>query len=292
MHIGNLSRWAEVGAELGESPVWDERTGTLYFVDITGGRLHAFEPGGGLQTRYTSSQPIGALALTETGDLIFAEGSRVALLDRQTRHVTRTSETVSTAPNHRFNDGACDPQGRFVSGLMDQDHASGSGRLYSFDERLTPTRIHEGMGLPNGLAWNRAGSLYFVDSVARRILQADYSPSTGALSNIATFAETPAHLGRPDGLAMDVEGGIWVCQFNGACLLRYDAYGELTDRLPAPVPRPTSCCFGGDDMKTLFVTSARFGMSAEELERYPESGDLFAVRLPVAGEPRYRFKAH
>lgn len=286
-----IAKWASVKTELGESPVWDERTGTLYFVDITDGKIHALQGNAVPYTLYESHHTIGALALTQAGNLIFAEGARVTVFDLKTRQIVQMSAAISAEPHYRFNDGACDPRGRFVTGLMDESHRPESGQLFSFDTQLAPTLLYGRMGLPNGLVWNHEGNcLYFVDSVARQILKADYSLAAGTLSNITMFTETPAHLGRPDGLAMDVEGGIWVCQFNGACLLRYNAYGELIEQLSVPVPRPTSCCFGGVDMKTLFITSARFGMRADELERYPDAGGLFAVRLSVAGSPRHRFK--
>ncbi|MFI0471865.1 SMP-30/gluconolactonase/LRE family protein [Halomonas sp. HMF6819] len=276
-------------AALGESPVWEARTATLYFVDISGGKLHALDATGRLDTLYSSRAPLCALALTESGKLLLAEGAQVALFDPGTRRIERTSRPVSLAPSQRFNDGACDPQGRFVSGLMDEHHASESGRIYRFESDFSATPLNEGMGLPNGLAWSRDGErLYFVDSIARRILQAPYSPDIGALGRVDTFVDTSAHPGRPDGMAMDEEGGLWVCQFGGACLLRFNGCGELTDRLSMPVLRPTSACFGGADMRTLFVTSARFGMSNDELARYSASGDVFTVRLPVAGLPRYR----
>lgn len=104
------------------------------------------------------------------------------------------------------------------------------------------------------------------------------------------FALTPPDLVCPDGMAMAIEGGIWVCQFNNACLLRYDRHGALTCVLHVPVPRPTRCCFGGAGMSTLLITRARFGMSPAELADCPAAGNIFRVRVPVAGVPRYQFR--
>lgn len=287
----DLRKFASIRADLGESPVWDEATRTLYFVDISGGKIHALDEHARLSTLYTSTSRIGALALTEVGNLVFTHDSGVAILDRPTLRVTLTAGQISPNSSCRFNDGACDPQGRFITGLMDESHSQDSGKLFSYDSGLKPSLLHEPMGLPNGLVWDEEGrELFFVDSVARTIFRADYSIAAGTIGQISVFAETPAHLGRPDGLAMDREGGVWVCQFNGGCLLRYNRSGVLTDNLPVPVPRPTSCCFGGTDMRTLYITTARFAMSTAELASYPEAGDLYYIRLAAPGCVRHRFK--
>ncbi|EPL09829.1 SMP-30/gluconolactonase/LRE family protein [Pseudomonas sp. CF161] len=286
-----VRRVAKAQADLGESPVWDEQRQILYFVDISGGRIHRLEAGGTLATLYRSAARIGALALTDRGNLIFTEDTAVAILDSRSLAPVQRSAALGGPASWRFNDGACDPQGRFISGLMDEDHSPDSGKLLRYDRQLDASLLHQPLGLPNGLVWSEDGrQLFFVDSVARRIYQAPYAADEGGLGPVSVFAQTPAHLGRPDGLAIDREGGIWVCQFNGGCLLHYDRHGALTRVLAMPVPRPTSCCFGGPDLRTLFITSARFAMSAEELARYPESGDLFAIDGLVAGCPRHRFQ--
>lgn len=278
-------------ADLGESPVWDEISNALLFVDISRGQINALDEQANLTRLHQSSSRVGALALTNAGNLIFTREAGVAILDRASLQVSRHSPPASTLPSYRFNDGACDPQGRFITGLMDEAHSKNSGKLYRYDAGLNASVVLENIGLPNGLVWSAdGGELFFVDSVARTLFRARY-PATGtALENIEVFAHTPPDLGRPDGLAMDIEGGIWVCQFNGGCLLRYDRHGELTRILEMPVPRPTSCCFGGADMRTLFITSARFGMTPAEQADFPAAGNIYSIRLPVAGVPRCRFK--
>ncbi|MNN48249.1 L-arabinolactonase [compost metagenome] len=131
--------------------------------------------------------------------------------------------------------------------------------------------------------------MYFVDSAARSIYCAEYL-AEGRLGAVRLFAETPAELGRPDGLALDREGGLWVCQYNGSCLLRYDRDGQLTDQVLMPVPCPTSCCFAGAGMQTLYISTARFGMSAEDLHHYPDAGDLYAIRPEIGGSARHCFR--
>mgnify|MGYP002759884266 FL=1 len=239
---------------------------------------------------YESAARIGALALTNQGNLIFTEDASVAILDVEPRRVRQYSAPVHHRSSYRFNDGACDPQGRFITGLMDEGPSGKTGALFRFDGELHDEVIHDGMSLPNGLAWSEDGhTVFFVDSVARSIYRAEYQ-ADGRLEDVRLFAETPAELGRPDGIALDREGGLWVCQFNGSCVLRYDRDGHLTDQVVMPVPRPTSCCFGGDGLGTLFITTARVGMSPAELRHYPDAGDLYAIRPEVGGIARHAFK--
>ena len=290
-HNYDLRQIAPAQADLGESPVWDANTGLLYFVDITQGQIKALTPQARLSTVYQSTARIGALALSDHGNLIFTENSRVTLLDTKTGTISRHSNSVEEATSYRFNDGACDPQGRFVTGLMDEARSGKTGALYRYDGELRAQKIHAGMSLPNGLAWSADGkTLFFVDSVACSIFKADYSLANDELTAVSLFAQTPAELGRPDGIALDQAGGLWVCQFNGACLLHYDNKGQLIDRVAMPVPRPTSCCFGGPDLDTLFITTARFAMTGAELEQYPQAGNIYAIRPKVGGLARHLFK--
>ncbi|WP_028634248.1 SMP-30/gluconolactonase/LRE family protein [Pseudomonas parafulva] len=286
-----LKLFSPCQADLGESPVWDETHQCLLFVDISGGQINALDLHGQLTRLYDSPARIGALALTEKGNLIFTQNAGVAILDRTSLRVTQNSKLAITLSSYRFNDGACDPQGRFITGLMDEGHSSNTGKLYRYDAGLNASVILDSISLPNGLAWASGGdALFFVDSVARTLYRAPYLANGNYLQQVSVFARTPEKLGRPDGLALDIEDNLWVCQFNGGCLLQYDRNGALLQTLPVPVPRPTSCCFGGPDMRTLFITTAKFGMSADEHADYPAAGNIYSIRLPVPGRPRHRFK--
>jgi sugar lactone lactonase YvrE len=286
-----LKLFSACQADLGESPVWDEAHQCLLFVDISGGQINALDQHGRLTRLYESPARIGALALTDKGNLIFTQDAGVAVLDRTSLRVTHNSKLAITLSSYRFNDGACDPQGRFITGLMDEGHSRNTGKLYRYDAGLNASVIMDGISLPNGLAWSSDRSeLFFVDSVTRTLYRARYPANGNGLEQVLVFAQTPAELGRPDGLALDVEGNLWVCQFNGSCVLQYDRHGVLLQALPMPVPRPTSCCFGGPDMRTLYITTAKFGMSAAEQADYPAAGNIYSIRLPVPGRPRHRFK--
>lgn len=288
--VHRLHRIAKVQADLGESPVWDNDNALLYFIDISGGKINVLTSQTRVETLYQSTARIGALALTDRGNLIFTEGTRVAILDPREGIIRTHSPAVHDKISSRFNDGACDPQGRFVTGLMDEGPDRKAGALYRYDSESNTQVIYRNIALPNGLAWSEDGHmLFFVDSIARSLFRANYSVK-GELGSVIRFAETPAELGRPDGIALDQAGGLWICQFNGGCLLRYDQHGCLSDRVALPVPRPTSCCFGGKGLGTLFITTARFGMTPTELAKHPDAGDLFVMQPKIAGVARHLFK--
>ncbi|MCS3430188.1 SMP-30/gluconolactonase/LRE family protein [Klebsiella sp. BIGb0407] len=287
---GDVHKVASIRASLGESPVWDERNGLLYFIDISGGEIKVLRPQARVETLYQSAARIGALSLTDTGNLIFTENTSTGMLNVKTKEVYWRTPAICEGASYRFNDGACDPQGRFVTGLMDEGPNRRAGALYRYDSELNARIILQGVALPNGLAWSEdGGTLFFVDSIARSIFRTTYS-AEGELGAVMLFARTPAELGRPDGIALDRAGGLWVCQFNGGCLLRYDSEGQLSNHLLMPVPRPTSCCFGGANLDTLFITTARFAMTPSELADFPDAGDLYVFRPDVAGIPRYLYR--
>lgn len=175
--------------------------------------INALDQHGRLTRLYESPARIGALALTEKGNLIFSQNAGVAILDRTSLRVTQNSKLAITLSSYRFNDGACDPQGRFITGLMDEGHSGNTGKLYRYDAGLNASVMLDGISLPNGLAWTSQGDeLLFVDSVARTLYHAPYSANGNALQKLSVFARTPEELGRPDGLALDIEDNLWVCQ--------------------------------------------------------------------------------
>lgn len=275
---------------LGESPVWDALTSTLFYIDITAGEILALQGSQPPRRVYRCGQRVGALAMTSDGNLIFTEDRQVVLFDLRLEKVTARSAQAGMPSSFRYNDGGCDPQGRFITGLMDEAHSPGSGSLHGYGADLQKTGLLSGMGLPNGIAWSASGdTVYYVDSVARAIYQADWRALDATLHNARLLVQTPAELGRPDGIAADIAGNIWVCQFNGGCLLHYSAEGHLLQKVDMPVPRPTSCCFGAEGLATLFITSARFGMTPDELRRFPLAGDIFSLPVAEPGLVPHRF---
>jgi len=165
-----------------------------------------------------------------------------------------------------------------------------SGKLYRLGADRTPTIMVEGLGIPNGICWSPDGTRFYLsDSQRRTIFTYDYAQESGQISNRRVFAQTPENI-YPDGADMDSQGFMWSAQWGGAQVVRYAADGTIKYRLPVPAIQPTCIAFGGEDMSLLFVTSARDGLSAEDLAKSPESGNLFVFQTNITGlqAPKYQ----
>jgi sugar lactone lactonase YvrE len=193
-------------------------------------------------------------------------------------------QTAPDWPHNRYNDGKCDRAGRFWTGTMGLTGASGQDKLYRFDPGHGLAAADAGFSLCNGMGWSPDNSrFYLVDSRARRIYVYDFDLANGTIENRRVFAEIPEQLGVPDGLTVDAEACVWVAIYGGWRLTRYDPAGRVERVLMLPVPLVTSCAFGGSDLRTLYVTSARRGLSPRALAKAPLSGSLLALESGVPG---------
>jgi sugar lactone lactonase YvrE len=187
---------------------------------------------------------------------------------------------------NRFNDGKCDRAGRFFAGTMALDAGPGQGTLWRLDPDLRLAAIETGVHVSNGLGWSPDDrTFYFIDTGARTVYAYDYDLATGAATNRRPFVVVPDAQGKPDGLAVDEQGFVWVALWDGWSVARYAPDGRLDRLVSLPVPRPTSLAFGGTDLRTLFITSARVRLSAAQLAEAPLSGSVFALDAGVAGVP-------
>jgi sugar lactone lactonase YvrE len=189
-------------------------------------------------------------------------------------------------PRNRFNDGKVDRRGRYWAGTMnDVEWDAPSGSLYRLDPSLELSRVRGEVVCSNGVGWSPDDStFYFGESFRYAIFAYDFDPDAGALSAGRVFATVDRGSGAfPDGLTVDAEGGVWSVQNGVGRVVRYASDGEVTHEVEVPVPKPTSCIFGGQDMDVLYVTTSRQNMTPEQLERYPLSGSVFAVRPGVSG---------
>ena len=274
--------------ELGEGPVWDERAQVLYVVDILRGSIVRFDPAHGThETVARLDVPVGAIALRPDGGLIAAAGTTVALLDEEA-----TVQVVAATPDTadvRFNDGVCDPQGRFWAGTMALDEAPGAGTLYRYDARGLVPMVPQ-VTVSNGIDWSGDGTLmYYADSPTGRIEVFAFDGTDGSLSDRRTFVDLGTETAVPDGLCVDAEDHVWVALWNGWAVHRYRPDGVLDRVVELPVARPTSCAFGGGNLGDLFITSASIGLSAAELEAQPWAGGVLALRPGVHGRLPNRF---
>jgi sugar lactone lactonase YvrE len=275
--------------DLGESPVWDERTRTLLAVDILRGSIVRFDPDSSTTELVgTLNGLVGAVALRREDGLVAAVDTSVVLLDAELRS-TVVAETPDAA-GLRFNDGACDPQGRFWVGTMALDESPGRGTLYRYDERGLAPMVSP-VSISNGIDWSVDGTrMIYADSTSRRIDVFAFDPEDGSVSDRRTFVDLGAgDVSVPDGLAVDAEDHVWVALWDGWAVHRYTPDGALDRVVKLPVARPTSCAFGGGDLGDLYITSARTGLTPDALAAQPGAGGVFVLRPDVRGRPPNRF---
>jgi sugar lactone lactonase YvrE len=276
------------GAHLGESPVWDDRVGRLAWVDILGRHLHRTDPATGATDTTELPIDIGAIAPRAAGGFVAAlQDGFWVLEDGPPRRLA----TIAEAGSHlRFNDGKCDPAGRFWAGTMAYSEEAGGGALYRLDPDGRVTRVLDDVTISNGLAWTAdCTTMYYVDSPTQRIDAFSYDAATGEISDRRPAVVIPAAAGSPDGLAIDEEGGLWIALWGGGAVHRYLG-GRLDRIIRIPVTRPTSCAFGGPRLDELYITSAWKGLSPAERAAQPLAGAVFRARPGLRGVPAAVFR--
>jgi L-arabinonolactonase len=281
----------EAGNTLGEGIVWCERAQALYWTDIQGATLFRFHPERGQLEQWAMRERLASFALCDDdGWLLLALASQLAFFrldDGELRPLHAIEPDLPT----RCNDGACDRQGRFVFGTMHEPAAGGKQRLGSF-WRLNHDLSLERLALPqvaisNSIAFSPEGdTMFFCDSLSRRIHRCAYGEVPGAPSLFVDLGDVH---GEPDGSCIDVEGHLWNAQWGLGRVVRYTPDGAVQRVVTTPASQPTRPALGGPQLQTLYVTSARDGLRAEQLEAEPHAGALFQWRADVTGLPEPRF---
>ena len=281
-------------AQLGESPVWHPREQVLYYCDIPGHTLNRFDPRTGTLDHWNFDTDVASLAPMLDGALLLAMRDGLWRFDARSGERTRVAEPPYDPLTERFNDGKCDPQGRFWVGTIYEPRKPPLASLHCLvRDRLV--RRADGITVSNGLAWSPNGrTMYWSDTAAHTIYAFDFEPTGGGLANRRIFASFPVkqagqpldtYGGRPDGAAVDVEGCYWVAMFEGQRLLRLSPEGEVVREVKLPVRCATMPCFGGANLKTIFITTARANRPAAELADQPYAGCVLAIDVDVAGLP-------
>jgi sugar lactone lactonase YvrE len=277
-------------ASLGESPVWSVDEQVLYFVDINAPALMRFDPASGAVATMPMPSAIGSFALRRRGGFVVALRDGVWLADRDGRVQERIAAAPYDPATHRFNDGRCDLQGRFLVGAMKERPDAASAPLVRVDPDRSLTVLFDGIATSNGLAWTPDGrTMYHADTPTRTIRAFDYDDARGLPSNPRTFAAFTGEGERPDGGAVDSAGNYWSAFYRGGKVVKLSPRGERLAEYPTPALCPTMCAFGGPDLCTLYVTSARQQRPDDELARFPQSGSVFSMRVDVPGRPEPRF---
>ena len=278
-------------AELGEGPVWDPVAACLYFVDITAGLVHRYDP----ETRSSRALPagtmVGAVALSVAGDLLLAVRDGFIRLDPATGLTRKIADVEADRPDQRMNDGKCDSFGRFWAGTMAIDERPAAGALYRLDADGRVHTMLEHVTISNGIDWSDDGRLmYYVDTPTGSIDVFDFDVADGSIANRRSVTRVEAGAGWPDGLTLDAEGYLWVALWSGGAVRRYSPDGVLDRVVPVPVSHPTSCTFGGADFGDLYITSASCALTPEARLQQPLAGGLFRCRPGVCGRPAHRFR--
>jgi sugar lactone lactonase YvrE len=276
-------------AELAEGPCWLAQRGELLWVDITAGQVHLLDPATGNDRSIEVGQAVGAAVPTDDGRVALAIRDGFALLDLDTGLVETLVDVELDLPGNRMNDGKCDSAGRYWAGTMAFDPRPGAGALYRLDRGRVDRMVGD-VGISNGLGWSPDDRLmYYIDTLQGRVDVFDFDAATGAIANRRPFA-TIASPGAPDGMAMDAEGGLWVAVWGGGRVMHYRPDGSTADVIEVPVSQPSSVCFGGPELRDLYITTAWQGLPPERREREPLAGCLFRCQPGVAGQPTRAYR--
>ncbi|MGV3557245.1 SMP-30/gluconolactonase/LRE family protein [Larkinella arboricola] len=266
--------------QLGEGPIWDAQNGRILWLDILPGDIHSFDPVSREHRVFNAGQMVGAIALQPSGTLRAALQHGFYDISLEEKTLTPLADPEAHLPGNRFNDGKLDPAGRFWAGTMSLDDTPGAGALYRLDHDGSVTPKIQNVSCSNGLAWSLdARTMYFIDSPTRQVVAYEYDNATGDISNPRVAIQFDEADGLPDGMTIDRAGMLWIALWDGWSVVRCNPHtGERLARIPLPAARITSCTFGGSQLQDLYITSAKTGISAGDLQQQPLAGSLFVVK--------------
>lgn len=277
----------DINATLGEGPCWDEDSQKLIWVDIEGCTVNHFDPVTGVNASTGVGKRVGAAVQRDQGGMILALDDGFYAFDPDSRDLVHLHDPEPGVHTNRFNDGKCDPYGRFWAGSMVLKGRKERAALYRMDPDGSVQTMETGITISNGLAFDEARSLmYYIDSVTKQIARYDYDGQSGEIRNKIVAFSVADQPGVPDGMTIDDEGMLWVAFFNGGKVVRFAPdSGVVLEEVAVASSKVTSCSFGGRDYHELYITTAR----ADDDQYEPHSGGLYKVRLPVSGVRSHRF---
>jgi len=287
-----VKRVLDAKATLGEGPLWDAEQKVLWWIDIEEGIVNRYDPRDGSNKRFVIGQRVGTVVRRTKGGLLLATENGFATYDPGSGTLEPICDPEAHLAQNRFNDGKCDPAGRCWAGTTNLDPLNHStGALYTLDAQLSVKKHFGGVGVSNGIVWSRdATTMYYIDSMIGSIDAFDFHRESGTLGTRRSVFTVPDDMGIADGMAIDAGDQLWVAFWGGWCVAQIDpAAGRLVRKIELPVAQVTACAFGGDDLRDLYITTARDGLDeAGQLEQ-PEAGNLFMARTPVCGTESFMF---
>ena len=285
--------------ELGESPFWHPHEQMLYWVDIPGKHIHRCNIFMGSVESWAMPSEPGSIAPAESGGLVIALRDGIYRAHTWGGTLEKLAAAQHDTATTRFNDGKADPAGRFWAGTMYEPRTQTDAQLFTLNGHALEVKVSNAT-IANGLAWSPdCKTIYWADTPTHTVRAWDWDVASNAMTNERVFKQWPGkpalwqfgkddyqgYGGRPDGAAVDAEGNYYVAMFEGARICKLSPAGVELASIPVPAQCPTMPCFGGDDMKTLYVTTACYSRSAAELQLYPQSGCVFSMRVEVPGLP-------
>ena len=275
---------------MGEAPHWDDRTGTLLFVDLTGGAVFRYDQSGAQLGSFPVGQEVGAVVPRRGGGLVLAVRDGLGVASDAGEGFEVTVPVERDIPGNRMNDAKCDPAGRLLAGTMAYDLSPHAAALYQVEPDWSFGQVVRDVTQSNGIAWSPDGSrMYFIDSATQGIDVFDYDAGTGSAGNRRRLVTIDAARGIPDGMTTDDQGNLWVACFGGAAVRCFSPAGEQLDEVSLPVTQVTSCVFGGPGLADLYVTTAAYRLSAGQLKWEPHAGATFVCRPGATGLPASPF---
>lgn len=280
----------DLHAEVGEGPIWDAKDSSLVFVESFGGTAYRYSPHSGELRQWQAGQVIGVAIPRARGGMVISSRDGLLALDESNGQVDLLVPIELELRKNRMNDGKCDSRGRLWSATFSMVFEPKKGAIYRIDPDLKVSRQFEDVYIANGIAWNADETrMYFVDTARRGVDVFDYDIERGTASNRRRFVDIDRSEGLPDGIAMDAEDCLWVTLYCGGAIRRYSPAGEWIGTIKLPVMSVTSCGFGGDDLRDLYITTATHVPDFAEAPAGEGAGALFRCRPGVAGAPVHPF---
>ena len=284
-----------LGGVIGEGICWDETDSMLYWIDLLENKIFSYDTIINTVKILDVGQNTGCIAVREKGGLIAGLQHGIYFVDMKSGKMELAASPEADKPGHRFNDGECDCMGRFFAGTMSKALDSGAGdttphgALYRMDPDGRVEKVIDHVTISNGIGYSPDNTImYYIDSPTHHVDAFDYDKATGAIRNRRMVVDVPEELGMPDGLTVDAEGMLWVGMWGGGAVVRFNpATGKVLEKIELPAPYVTTMVFGGKGMDEMFVNTAKMNT---DLNKYPDAGGVFRIRMDVKGQYTYKFK--